>query len=473
MGQRVVITGLGIVSGCGLGIEPLWLALLEGRSAIGPVTRFDAGGFASRCAAQVPADLGAKDFVPKSYRKAVKLMARDTELAVIAAAQAVTDAGITLREYTPEPAATPIGSTTYAPERVGCHIGAGLIPAEVPELAAAFITARDPDATPEDLEHRNGFSLRSWGAITPANGPAPRVIGGMNNLPPLWMLKYLPNMLACHVTILYGAEGPSNTITCSEASGILSLGESSRIIERGAADMCFTGGAESKVNPMGLLRSHLADRLAATGEIHDPAQAWRLIRPYDTGATGTLQGEGGGILIVENIDTARARSARIYATVSGFGAAHAPRLPGLPPRAPREGDRNAWALAAQAALRDAGITADEIDAVIPQALGTRESDDYEAAGLAEVFGARLSSLPLVTLTPVVGDCAAGHGGIAIAVGCKMLSEQTIPARLHDGSPAAPLQAGAAPSRAADLRHIMVCTGSLAGQYAAAVISRAP
>lgn len=471
MGQRVVITGLGIISGCGLGIEPLWLALLEGRSAIGPVTRFDAGGFASRYGAQVPATLGAKDHVPKAYRKAVKLMARDTELAVIAAAQAVADAGISLREYTPEPAPAQAGAT-YASERVGCHIGAGLIPAEVPELAAAFVTARDPDATPEDLERRNGFSLRSWGAIPPAQGPAPRVIGGMNNLPPLWMLKYLPNMLACHVTILHGAEGPSNTITCSEASGILSLGESSRVIERGAADMCFTGGAESKINPMGLLRSHLVGRLAPTGDTPDPAQAWQLVRPYDSGAQGTLQGEGGGILIAENTDTARARGARTYAAISGFGAAHAPRLPGLPARAPREGERNAWALAASAALRDAGLAADDIDAVIPQALGIPESDAYEARGLAEVFGARLPSLPLVTLTPVVGDCAAGHGGIAVAVGAKMLSEQTLPARLHAGSPASPLQAGAAASRKASLRHVLVCTGSLAGQYAAAVISRA-
>ena len=263
--------------------------MVAGRCGIAPIARFDASGFACRLAGEVK-DYSAKDFVPKGYRKAVKVMARDTELAVGAAKLAAEDAGLVTRAQSGEGEVAP---TTYPAERLGCHIGAGLMPAEASEMASAMVTAREPNPSPELLASTNGLTLRAWGTI--GVGGESGALGGMNNLQPLWMLKYLPNMLACHVTIIHGAEGPSNTITCAEASGLLSLGESARVIERGAADVCFSGGAESKVNLMGLMRATLAGRVGATEGFDGPT----VVRPYDPAAGGNVLGEAGGLLILE------------------------------------------------------------------------------------------------------------------------------------------------------------------------------
>src|SRR5207247_6824319 len=119
--------------------------------------------------------------------------------------------------------------------------------------------------------------------------------------------------------IIHGAEGPSNTITCAEASGLLSIGESVRVIQRGQADLCFSGGAEAPLNHMRMLRMTMAGRMAQTGDDTDGAS---LIRPYDPGAAGQALGEGGGILILEERSSALARGARPYAEIVGYGAAH-------------------------------------------------------------------------------------------------------------------------------------------------------
>jgi len=433
-------------------MKPVWEGLCAGRSALRRITRFDPSGFACRLGAEVGGSAGggggfsAKDHVPKHYRKAVKVMARDIELAVAAAKFAVEDARLVTRGTLPEDSTE---ATTYRPERVGCHIGAGLISAEANELTAAFATARregDPGA----------LDLRAWGAR------------GMENLTPLWLLKYLPNMLACHVTIIHGCEGPSNTITCAEASGLLSLGESTRVIERGDADLCYTGGAESRLNLMGLLRMTFAGRVAATGDETDGSV---VLRPYDAESPGGLLGEGGGILTIEAEETARARGAGVYAEVAGIGAGHAPAPP--PWGRGEAGDTSeGLVVAIEAALRGAGVGAEAIDAIVPMACGTPAIDAAEAGALRAVFGGRLGTIPLVTLPPMIGNASAGTGSVQAAVGAMMLREQRLPARVHAGRCPADLQAGPSAGGPARLGHVLVCTGSQAGQSAAVVLKRA-
>ena len=455
MSRRVVITGLGVVSGCGVGPEVFWEALRNGPRPPKLISRFAPESFPCRVAYEVDAAVGAKDYVPKAYRKAVKVMARDTELAVIAAAVAVKDASLSTRIHS-EAEGTP---PTFPSERLGCQIGAGLIPAEVPELAAAFVTAKSPAPTPEELEQANGFSVRAWGTVGEGSG------GGMNNLPPLWLLKYLPNMLACHVTILHGAEGPSNTLTCSEASGLLSLGESCRVIERDAAEACFSGGAESKVNLMGMMRQTLLERLAPA---KNPAEAAR-VRPFDPASAGVIPGEGGGILILEEAGAAKARGVRTYASIAGFGAAQSlggpafARSAGGDP-APRA---RGLVLAIRAALRDAGVSPAEIGAVVPQSCGAPASDAAELLALREVFGDRLAALPIIPIPPIVGDCAAGAGGLQAAAAALCLHHRELPSPLRwNGTPFI-----AAPAEPFDLNRVLVCTGSLAGQNAAMILGR--
>ena len=440
MSRRVVITGLGVVTGHGVGMEPLWEALCAGRSALRPIGRFDASGFPCRLAAEVPEPFSAKDFVPKHYRKAVKVMARDIELAVAAASRAVGDARVATRGTLAEDATE---KPTYPGSRMGCQIGAGLIAAEADELTGALATAR--------REGGAGLDLKAWGRT------------GMDALTPLWLLKYLPNMLACHVTIIHGCEGPSNTITCAEASGLLSIAESARVIERGDADMGFAGGAESKVNLMGLLRMDFAGRVAHTGSATDGGP---VVRPFDPASAGGLLGEGAGLLVLEAHETAMARGARVYAEIIGQGAGHSPWR--------EAGAMNAdegYQAAVENALDDAGLRADDIDAIVPAGMGIPTMDAGEAGALRSIFGARLAEVPLVTLAPSIGNTMAGWGGLQAAVAAKCVFEQRLPARLHGGTPGAGLQAGAAAARGAALRHVLVATGASGGQNAALILRR--
>jgi 3-oxoacyl-[acyl-carrier-protein] synthase II len=454
MRRQVVITGLGAASPFGVGMDALWQGLVSGTSAVKPITRFDASGFRSRYAGEA-IGVSARDAVPKHYRKAVKVMARDIELAVVAAKGAVEDAKIVTRASLGDPdelTSEQLATQTYSADRMGCSIGAGLIAAETDELTLALATAAEP-VMGGASSGSGSFSLRTWGER------------GMDNLTPLWMLKYLPNMLACHVTILHGAEGPSNTITCAESSGLLSLGESSRVIERGAADLCFTGGGESKVNAMGMLRMDIAGRVAATGT-DAPSDGATFVKPFDPASTGTLLGEGAGILIVEEREAAARRGATMYARVSGFGAGHSDTWY-------RDGENDEGTLAAlESAMADAKVRPGEIDAIVPLGSGIASQDAAEAGALRAVFGDRLKDIPLVLLTPLVGCAMAGAGGLLAAVAAKCVREQRLPARVNAGSPRAWLQAGAAASESRELRNVVVLTTSLGGQNAAVVLSRA-
>ncbi|MGQ0628868.1 MAG: beta-ketoacyl-[acyl-carrier-protein] synthase family protein [Phycisphaerales bacterium] len=440
MARSVVITGLGAVSALGTGFGPLWEGLCAGRSGITPITRFDASGFPCRMAGAVPAGFSAKDHVPKHYRKAVKVMARDIELAVAAAKFAVEDAGLVTRAGLPEDATE---GATYAGERMGCHIGAGLIAAEADELAMALATASSGPAA---------VDLKKWGSA------------GMESLTPLWLLKYLPNMLACHVTILHGCEGPSNTITCAEASGLLSIGESMRVIERGSADLCFSGGAESKLNLMGLLRMDFAGRVART-ESTDPA----VMRPFDEASAGGLIGEAGGLVILEAAETAAARGARPYAALVGIGAAHS--LHGAGAGGAGTGADEGYRFAIESALDDAGLKGDDIDAVVPTGFGIPAFDSAERGALTSVFGDRLARVPVVAFSPLTGNSLAGTGGLQAAVACRCLREQTLPACTLLLGPGAPrVMEDGARKNPGRLRNILAVSGTPGGQNAAVVLS---
>lgn len=441
MRRSVVITGLGAVTGFGYGADALWDGLCAGRSAIRRIECFDPSGLNCQVGAEVR-DFSARDHVPKTYRKAVKVMARDIELAVGAAKAAIEHAGIFTRGL---PGANG-QATTYPPRRMGCQIGAGLIAAQLPELTMALATARN---------EQGEFDYDAWGRT------------GIENLTPLWLLKYLPNMLACHVTIIHEACGPSNTITCGEASGLLSLGESMRVIERGDADLCFAGGAEAKVNAMGMLRMDLAGRLAAVRvEAGGAFDGCSLVRPYDPEAPGVAMGDGGGIVLAEAEDTAQARGARPVARLLGFGAGHSPASDDPVQRG------QGLVTAIESALRVAGVSGDDVDAIVPHGAGIVGVDAEEASALRQVFGDRLGRIPLVTLCGAIGDTMAGAGGIAVCVGAMCLANQRLPARLHGGSPAGGLDAGQAASRGAKLGVVLVCTNSLGGQNAAVVLGSA-
>ncbi|MDP7030052.1 MAG: beta-ketoacyl synthase [Phycisphaerales bacterium] len=414
--KQVAITGIGPVTALGIGIEPLWDALTEGRTGIRPTEAFDGSGWGCPFAGELPADeFSIRKLVPKHYRKATKVMCRDIELAVAAALAATADAHIVT-------AGGGEGDITISPARMGCHIGAGLICADVNELGAALVTSRDTDGA---------FDLHHWGRA------------GMENLTPLWLLKYLPNMLACHVTIVHDCRGPSNTITCWESSAPLSLAESMRVIQRGAADACLTGGVESRLNVLATWRQQCAGRLTSATSDEDPAS---LVRPFDPTASGTVLGEGGGILVLESRDHAAARGGDIKAIVSGLGCTQSICDDVLTHACPEAiGD------AITQALHQAGLNAADLDAVVPMGLGIPGIDSAELGGLTQALGH--ADLPRVLLTPTTGNCCAGQGAVQLAAAAHCIDQQALP------------------SGSADLNHVLVLTASQGGQNTATILSR--
>jgi 3-oxoacyl-[acyl-carrier-protein] synthase II len=372
--RRVVITGIGIISPIGIGSAAFWENLLAGKVGVGRIGAFDPSGFSSQIAGEVP-PYKIGDYVPKSYRKATKVMARDIELAVVAADDAFKDAGLKSKAYTDTP--------EIDASRFGCNIGAGLISCELNELTAAMHVARDAGR----------LDLKQWGTK------------GVFELTPLWLLKYLPNMLACHVTIVHELKGPSNTITCADASSHLAIGEAFRTIQRGKADLAICGGAESKVNPMGLIRHCLLNRLNVE-QNETPASA---VRPFDADAKGTSVAEGGGLLILEEYERAKKRGAKIYAELVGFGASQDTYSVTEP-----DPSGHSYAAAIKKAMKEAKVSSDAVGCIVPHGLGIAGHDRAELAGLKSAFGGDFSRIPLSPIKGQIGNLAAGCGVDAAA-----------------------------------------------------------
>ena len=432
MPATVYITGSGPVGPLGQGIDAVWNALAAGEVGLGPVGAFDASGTGHDLAGEVDG-LDVKRAVPKSYRKAVKVMARDIELAVVAAKLAAEDAQL----VTP---GTADGATPgVADDRFGCHIGAGLIAADENELGAALAESTDADGA---------FSLKKWGE------------SGMQQLTPLWLLKYLPNMLACHVTIIHEARGPSNTITCGEASGGLSIGESLRVIQRGAADACFCGGAESRLNPMAFHRQVLGGRLAPTGG---------SVRPFDEAAEGTAVAEGGGILVIET-----AREPGASRRTRAAGAARRLRLlADVPPREPepaarpgRSLDRGGDAACARRRRQDAGRRG--------RGDPLRHRPPAVGRGRGERAAGRLRrpavEHPRARPEGVDREPRSGAGGFEVAVAAEALSRGQLPPILHRDQPRPDFEASSEDVEQLDT--ILVASTAVGGQNTALVLEKA-
>ena len=266
----------------------------SGRTGLAPMTSFDPGWYTCHVAGELDADrFKVRSVVPKSYRKAVKVMCRDVELAVGAAADAIvpnlSTPGVDHESGFPIP-----------PERLGCHIGAGLIAADVNELTVAFSSSRGDDGE---------VDLATWGT------------SGMENLTPLWLLKYLPNMLACHVTIVHDCRGPSNTITCAPNPAALPV--AGRVDARDRTRFrrrlpLRRSGIEAE--SLNYYRQHSAGRLADARDL-EPGD---VVRPFAENASGTALGEGGGLLVIEALDHCTERGGTPMAEVRGYAATRIP-----------------------------------------------------------------------------------------------------------------------------------------------------
>ena len=434
--RRVVITGLGVVNALGLNKQEYLKGLKEGVIGVDRIKAFDPGEFSSQAGGEV-SGLKIAKIVPKFYRKATKLMSRDIELAVAAADAAVRDAELITKGINGEE------KPNFEPTRSGVNVGAGLICCDLVELAEAA----------EHAVENGTFSYQRWGNE------------GINQLTPLWLLKYLPNMLSCHISIIHDLQGRSNTITCAEVSGLLAIGEAYRTIARGRADLMIAGGAECKVNPMTLMRQCLLGR-TSTNYNDRPDQA---CRPFDRDADGSVVGEGGGIAILEELSHAQTRNAPIYAELKGFGASNNFSDDFVAPEAQGRG----ISIALKKALQEGQLTGDKVQLIVPHGLAVAAHDRAEAAGIRQALGKYADKPAIVTTKSRIGNCGAGAGAIDLVTAVLAISEQMIPSNANCPNPPAEygLNVMGDKAKQAEIENALVCCYTFGGQCAAIAVSK--
>lgn len=379
--RRVVVTGMGIINPLGQGRGPFWEALCQGKSGVRTIRVIDCSTVPTRIAGEV-LDFDAKKYIDKKDRKSLRVMARAIQMAVAAAQLALDDAQV--------------DKTKLDPTRFGVEFGAGLLPSESEEIGAAAQLSTNG--------HPRSVDLQVWGEK------------GLPVIPPLWMLKYLPNMLACHVSILHNAQGPSNSITESDVASLLALGEAYRIIGRDGADVFLAGGADSKLAPISLIRQTMFGELSRRSE--QPEQA---CRPFDRDRDGGVVSEGAGVFVIEELEHARRRGARIYGEIVGFGSAFDRRQTG-----------KGLAQAMHTAFRAAGIGPDDVDHVNAHAQGSVPKDPWEARAIHEVFGKR--RVPVFAAKSYFGNVGAGSDTSELAVSLLACAHGQVPQTLNYRTP---------------------------------------
>ncbi|MEZ4705300.1 MAG: beta-ketoacyl-ACP synthase II [Bdellovibrionota bacterium] len=356
---RVVVTGLGLVTPLGIGVEASWKALLEGRSGVGIITRFDASGFASQIAAQV------KDFDPETWieKKKIKQMDLFSQYAVACAVMAIQDAHLVIDDH---------NATD-----VGVLIGAGL-------------------GGLDEIEHTHQTLLEK----------------GPRRISPFFIPKIIANLAAGQVSIETGAKGPNLCITTACTTGTHSIGEAYHIIKRGDAKAMIAGGTESTISPLGVGGFSAMKALSTRND--DPEKA---SRPFDRERDGFVIGEGCGLVILEDLAHAKARGAKIYAEVTGYSACADAFHISAPPEN-GEGAVRSMKLA----LKSAGLSPNQIDYINAHGTSTPLNDKTETAAIKEVFGSHAYELSISSTKSMTGHLLGAAGGVE-AVICVLTIDQ--------------------------------------------------
>jgi 3-oxoacyl-[acyl-carrier-protein] synthase II len=377
--RRVVITGLGVVSPLGTTREAFWQGLIAGRCGI---ARLDDG---EGCAGAVRDFQGRiddfGDLEPekkKTIRKGLKLMNRQTQMAVAAAQQALADSGVRAGDFDPD--------------RVGVCFGAGNVSLLPEDFLPAIRKCSDADER---------FHFERWGS------------DGLTQVDPLWLLRYLPNMPACHIAIYNDFRGPNNSITQREASANLAVAEACAFIQDEEADLVVAGATGTMLQPINRIHA-----LVET-EIADGAEPTRLCRPFDLARTGAVMGEGAAAFVLQDLASALRRGATIYGEVLAGGSSCVVER-NCDPR----GDL-AVANALRGALQRARLGVNDIGHLHAHGLGGRRADAEEARGLGLALGDRAQEIPLVAAKGHLGNAGAGCGALELAASLLALRERRL------------------------------------------------
>lgn len=365
MQRRVVVTGIGLLCGVGNTTPEVWKNLLAGKSGMAPITGFDTTGFSVTFAAEVKG-FDALNFVDK---KEARKMARFIHFALAATQEALETSGLKI--------------TDANADRVGVHIGSGIGGFDI-------------------IEREHSAMLQ----------------GGPRKISPFFIPAAIINLAAGQVSIKYGAKGPNEATATACTTSAHSIGDAYHIIRRGDADAMIAGGAEAAITPMGI--GGFAAMRALSTRNDDPEHA---CRPFDKDRDGFIVGEGAGILILEDLESAKARGAKILAEIIGYGlSADAYHITSMAPEG--EGCRRAM----KHAIDNAGIKPTDIDYVNAHATSTSVGDVLESAAMEQLFGEHASSGKLLVSSTksMTGHLLGGAGGLEAGITIMALLNQKAP-----------------------------------------------
>jgi 3-oxoacyl-[acyl-carrier-protein] synthase II len=369
--RRVVVTGMGMITPVGLDMETTWEGLINGRSGIGPITQFDDKDIPTQIAGEV------RGFEPEKYieLKEIKKMDRFIHLAIAASRMAVDSSGL---EITPKNA-----------ERIGVFVSAGM--GGLPAIERVHDAYRDK---------------------------------GYRRITPFFIPMTIINEAAGVLSIMHGAKGPNMSIVTACATGTHSIGEAFKTIQRGDADVMIAGGTEACVCPLAVGGFNAMKALSTRND--EPARA---SRPFDAGRDGFIIGEGAGIVILEDLETALGRGAHIHAELTGYGAAgDAYHITSPAPN----GDGAARCMAA--AVRDAGVSPADLGYINAHGTSTKYGDELETLAIKTVFGKDADRIPVSSTKSMTGHLLGAAGGVEAIVSILAMEREILPPTINLDSP---------------------------------------
>ncbi len=375
--RRAVFTGHGALTPVGLDSNTFFTALCERKSGIRRLTYADTSALHCQVGGELPEFKPNNFTTNKEHRKSFNKMARTVQMGFVVSHLAFNDAGLVVGKIDPD--------------RAGVVFGSGMVASELDDLGRASRVSMIGEQGP--------VSQGIWGET------------GLEEIPPLWMLKYLPNMPACHASITLDLRGPSNTMTQSDAASMMALGEAYRILQRDVADVIVVGGTESKMNPLSMTRHNLFQSLS--GRNDEPEKAHR---PFDRDRDGSVLGEVAAAIILEDLEHAKRRGAKILAELASFACGF-----------DRARDGVLMAKLMRTALQRAGANADEVDHVNAQGLATETADRWEAKAIHDVFGPKV---PVWSMKANIGTSGAAAGAIEVLGSVMALSRGELPPTLN-------------------------------------------
>ncbi|MEW6170773.1 MAG: beta-ketoacyl-ACP synthase II [Candidatus Omnitrophota bacterium] len=365
--NKVVVTGLGLVTPVGNDVSSSWKALIEGRSGIGPLTTFDASAFDSRIAGEV------KNFDPLLYisKKETKRMEKFAQYAVASSAQAIKDSALDLEKEDRN--------------RIGVLIGSGIGSLHVVEEEFKVYLEKGP-----------------------------------SRLSPFLIPTLIVNEAAGQVAITFGLKGPNSCVATACASGAHAIGDAFRIIERGDADVMVTGGTESCITYLGVGGFCALKALSLCND-----KPLKASRPFDAKRDGFVIAEGSGVVVLESLAHAKKRNAKIYAEICGYGmSCDAYHMTAPDP------EGNGAARAMQLAINEAKITPETVDYINAHGTSTYLNDKIETLAIKKVFGSHAKKLAVSSTKSMTGHLLGAAGGVEFVISCLTLKEGIIPPTIN-------------------------------------------